>query len=296
MQLQDLNAFVAVATERSFSKAAKTLHRTQPAISQAIRRLEDELGDKLFDRTSRNGALTEAGVLLQEHAARLLRFAVGGRSGGPRAAAGPPRPRRHRRQRGRRPLAAADHRAVRARAPAGARRSAPRARRAQIATELLERSLDFGVLTFQPPDKGLQSISLGSDELVMLAHPDASARGAEARLDRGSRAARPSSRTTIRRRRASACCALYERRHAPINIQIALPSLDGIKRAVEMGLGVAVLPRRCALTEIARGQLVAVKVPGAELAAARSGWSSGEAASSSHAAEAFLEIARADGA
>ena len=45
----------------------------------------------------------------------------------------------------------------------------------QIATELLERSLDFGVLTFQPPDKGLQSISLGSDELVMLAQPDASA-------------------------------------------------------------------------------------------------------------------------
>ena len=53
----------------------------------------------------------------------------------------------------------------------------------QIATELLERSLDFGVLTFQPPDKGLQSISLGSDELVMLAHPEASARGEEARVD-----------------------------------------------------------------------------------------------------------------
>src|SRR3954470_5828568 len=75
MQLQDLNAFVTVAQDRSFSKAAKKLHRTQPAISQAIRRLEDELGDKLFDRTSRNGALTEAGVLLQEHATRLLRRA-----------------------------------------------------------------------------------------------------------------------------------------------------------------------------------------------------------------------------
>src|SRR6478736_6010294 len=75
MQLQDLNAFVAVAHDRSFSKAAKKLHRTQPAISQAIRRLEDELGDKLFDRTSRNGALTEAGLLLQDHATRLLRLA-----------------------------------------------------------------------------------------------------------------------------------------------------------------------------------------------------------------------------
>ena len=53
----------------------------------------------------------------------------------------------------------------------------------------------------------------------------------------------------------------YERRRTSINIQISLPSLDGIKRAVEMGIGVALLPRRCALTEIARGHLVAVKVP-----------------------------------
>ena len=50
MQLQDLGTFVTVATERSFSVAAKKLHRTQPAVSQAIRRLEEELGDRLFDR------------------------------------------------------------------------------------------------------------------------------------------------------------------------------------------------------------------------------------------------------
>ena len=46
-----------------------------------------------------------------------------------------------------------------------------------------------------------------------------------------------------------------------INILIGLPSLDGIKRAVEMGLGVALLPKRCAQAEIARGDLVAVKIP-----------------------------------
>jgi DNA-binding transcriptional LysR family regulator len=86
---------------------------------------------------------------------------------------------------------------------------------------------------------------------------------------------------------------VYERRQAPINIQIALPSLDGIKRAVEMGLGVAVLPRRCALTEIARGQLVAVKVP--ELSSPRTVRlvyrRSGEL---SHAASAFLDILRTE--
>jgi DNA-binding transcriptional LysR family regulator len=61
VQLQDLAVFATVAAERSFSKAAKKLHRTQPAVSQAIKRLEEELGDRLFDRSSRDGTLTEAG-------------------------------------------------------------------------------------------------------------------------------------------------------------------------------------------------------------------------------------------
>ena len=45
---------------------------------------------------------------------------------------------------------------------------------------------------------------------------------------------------------------LFEEHHIALNMVIALPSLDGIKRAVELNLGVALLPRRCAITEIAR--------------------------------------------
>ena len=45
---------------------------------------------------------------------------------------------------------------------------------------------------------------------------------------------------------------LFEQKHEAINIQLAFPSLDGIKRAVEMDLGVALLPRRCALAERCR--------------------------------------------
>ena len=84
----------------------------------------------------------------------------------------------------------------------------------------------------------------------------------------------------------------YERRRTSINIQISLPSLDGIKRAVEMGIGVALLPRRCALTEIARGHLVAVKVP--ELGAARQvRLAFRKTGERSRAAEAFLEVVKA---
>ncbi len=289
MQLQDLNAFVAVAADRSFSKAAKRLHRTQPAISQAIRRLEDELGDKLFDRTSRNGALTEAGMLLREHASRLLRLAAEAEAA----------VRELQQVRRGRVVVGANEAAVHSLLPLlesfaaqhpQARVEVRRVPSRQIATELLERSLDFGILTFQPPDKGLQSITLGSDELVMLASPThrlASKKrvtieevGRETVIAHNDPS--PARERVLR---------VYERRHAPINIQIALPSLDGIKRAVEMGIGVALLPRRCALSEIARGQLVAVKVP--ELSAPRTVRlvyrKSGEL---SHAANAFLQMVR----
>ena len=85
---------------------------------------------------------------------------------------------------------------------------------------------------------------------------------------------------------------LYEQRHAPLNICMSLPSLDGIKRAVEMGIGVALLPRRCALTEIARGHLAAVKVPelGAQRQVRLAYRKTGER---SRAADAFLEVIRA---
>jgi DNA-binding transcriptional LysR family regulator len=55
---------------------------------------------------------------------------------------------------------------------------------------------------------------------------------------------------------------LFEEHHVPLNMVISLPSLDGIKRAVELKLGVAMLPRRCAVTEIASGRLVAIPVNG----------------------------------
>jgi DNA-binding transcriptional LysR family regulator len=54
---------------------------------------------------------------------------------------------------------------------------------------------------------------------------------------------------------------LFEQHHIPANILVSLPSLEGIKRAVGMQMGVALLPRRCAEPEIARGELVALAMP-----------------------------------
>jgi DNA-binding transcriptional LysR family regulator len=156
---------------------------------------------------------------------------------------------------------------------------------------VLDRSIDFGILTFQPADRGVQTLALGGDDIVLLTAPTHALAGRR-RLtleEVGKQvviAHNDPSPTRDRVLRA------YERRRTSINIQISLPSLDGIKRAVEMGIGVALLPRRCALTEIARGHLAAVKVP--ELGATRQVRlvfrRTGER---TRAAEAFLEVVKA---
>src|SRR5471030_804977 len=71
MDLFQLETFLAVAKERSFSRAATRLHRTQPAVSQAIAKLEAELGEVLLERSSRDGTLTDAGEVLREYALKL---------------------------------------------------------------------------------------------------------------------------------------------------------------------------------------------------------------------------------
>ena len=289
MQLPDLHAFVIVAEERSFSVAARKLHRTQPAVSQAIRRLEEELGDRLFDRSSRNGALTEAGTLLLEHAQRLLRMASEAETA----------VRELQQVRRGRVVIGANEAAVHSVLPFVREYAAShpqvtievrRVPSRRIAADLLDRSMDFGVLTFQPAERGLQSIPLGDDELVMLAHPahPLASRKRVSIEEVGRQVVIAHNDPSPTRDRV---LRVYQRRHAKINIQIALPSLDGIKRAVEMGVGVAVLPRRCALTEIERGDLVAVKVP--ELTARRVvRFVFRRTGELSHAASAFLELVR----
>jgi len=75
MELGELRVFVTVATEHSFSRAAVKLCRTQPAVSQAVRRLEEDLGELLFDRSTKSAKLTQAGDALLPEAIQLLRMA-----------------------------------------------------------------------------------------------------------------------------------------------------------------------------------------------------------------------------
>src|SRR6186713_2923113 len=179
MELSELRVFLRVAAERSFSRAATKLHRTQPAVSQAVRRLEESVGERLFDRATKDATLTDAGRLLRDYAERVLRLTEEAESavrdlrdlrrgrvliGANEASVGVLLPIIAR-YRDTYPLVHIDVRRVPAR---------------QIGAEVANGTLDFGILTFQPAELKLSSIVLGSDELVMLVPPSHELAGSKA--------------------------------------------------------------------------------------------------------------------
>jgi len=288
MDLGALRIFLAVAQERSFSRAAAKVHRTQPAVSQAVRRLEVELGEQLFDRSSKTGTLTEAGRMLQNYGQRLVRLAEETESA----------VRELRDLRRGRVLIGANEAAVHTLLPliSRFRQRFPditidvrRVPARQIAVEVQQGSLDFGALTFHPSEEGLLEVPVGTDELVLLVPPSHRLAGRKqvAMEDIAEEPVVAHNDPSPARERV---LRLFEQHHIALNMVIALPSLDGIKRAVELKLGVALLPRRCAVTEIASGRLVAVPVSG--ISRKRQITLVCRKAHRSHAANAFLAVAQ----
>src|SRR5438309_12018359 len=79
MTLRQFEVFLAVAGERSFSRAAKKIHSSQPTLSEHVSELERELGKKLFFRRGREVTLTEAGRVFEDYAARAVSAVAGAR-------------------------------------------------------------------------------------------------------------------------------------------------------------------------------------------------------------------------
>ena len=287
MDLGQLEVFLAVAREKKFSRAAEKLHRTQSAVSQSIHKLEEDIGEPLLDRSSRDGLLTDAGRVLQEYAERLLNL---------RDDASGALAELRELHRGKLTIAANEFTALYLLPVLEFRRLHPmirivvqRSLGSHIPDDLLRHNSELGVLTYNPEEAQLRSIVVYLDELIFVVpptHPLASESEVSIRqLGAESFVAHIVS-STYREKVIQA----FKRHKTPLHMDIELPTLQAIKRFVAMGNGVALLPEISAESELARGELVRISVR--ELRLHRKlRLVYRKAASISHAARAFLKVA-----
>src|SRR5215472_10159358 len=166
MDLSQLEVLVAVAQQKSFSRAAETMSRTQPAVSQAIRRLEQEIGEPLFDRSSRDGTLTAAGRVLLDFAHQMLNLRQNAH------AAVKELKDLHR---GKLALSANEYTVMyllpiipifRARHP-HIKVEVKRSLASRIPSEILGREAEIGIVSFRPNDAAITALPVVTDELAL---------------------------------------------------------------------------------------------------------------------------------
>ena len=294
LDFSQLEIFLSIAQEKSFSRAAEKMLRTQPAVSIAIKRLEEELGETLFDRSSKSGTLTEAGKILLSYAQRMINLRDEARG------------------------AISELRGMyRGRLSIGANESTSlyllpplllkyRAQHPQIKievfrniseripAEVLERNLDFGFLSFDPMHPSLQSLEVYRDELVLVVNP--AHRLAERKQvsvrELGEEQFVAHNVKTPARARIFELFAAHQTR---LNISIEIATLETIKDFVLLGAGVAILPRLVVKGELKAGRLIEVPVKEMKIEKPLRLIYRREH-TLSHAARSFLEIVRAEGA
>lgn len=257
MDLFQLETFLTVAEERSFSRAAARLHRTQPAVSQIIRKLEDETGELLFERASRDGTLTAAGELLHDYAKRLLAL---------RSEATNALRELRSLDRGRLMVAANEYTSLYLLSVLNEFRqghpsinvTVQRSLASRIPEELNLRTVEFGITSYRPA-ASYRSIAVYTDQLTFVVNPKHRLAGRKQvsirELGRENFIAH--NVPSPLRQKVLEAFALHQ---TALHMGIELPSLEAIKRTVEMGDGVAFVPGLTVEPELAAGLLVRVAV------------------------------------
>jgi DNA-binding transcriptional LysR family regulator len=289
MDLYQLEAFVAVAEERSFSRAALRLHRTQSAVSQTIGKLEDTLGEKVFERSSRDGTLTAAGKVLLEYAEELLNL---------RDRATDAITELRSLHEGKLTVAANEFTSL-CLLPAlhlyhrmhpSIKIQVQRTLAGDVPRQILMHQVEFGVLSFKPEDEQLSSTVFYRDELVFVVYPGHSlaSAGNVSIHDLGAESfVAHNVNSPLRMKVIEA----FKKARTTLHMDVELPTLTSIKEFVRMGNGVALMPRMSVEGELQRGELVAVSVD--ELRLERTlRLVTRKGATLSHAGVAFMNVCR----
>ena len=258
MDLSELQVFLTVAREGSFSRAAERLYRTQPAVSLTIRKLEDGLGQPLFVRGARPVRMTDAGTLLRDYAERLINLRDEVKKGLSELTG---------LNRGELSLGVNES-SIHALLPAlgqfrklhpGIQIRVHRMFSRDIPHEVLNYRLDLGAISFVPREAQLQAMEILKDELTLVVppkHPLAKRKEVDVTDLENESFVAHSVESPFRRR----VIELFGRNRTALNMPIEMPTIESIKRFVQMGMGVAIVPRMCVAWEIDHGWMKEVKV------------------------------------
>jgi DNA-binding transcriptional LysR family regulator len=253
LDLASLQVFQMVAREQSFSRAAEKLYRTQPAVSIAIRKLEEWVGQPLFVRSSGARVLTDAGALLLEYADRMLNLREEIRKGIQEL---------NGLERGQLEIGVNES-SIHALLPIldrfgklhpGVQIRVHRVFSRDVPREVLNHHLDVGVISYVPEERELATTEFFRDSLAFVVWPghrlakrhevDISELGEENFVAH-----------IVESPYRQRVIQMFAKHHVPLNMQIELPTIESIKRFVQMKKGVAIIPRMCAEYEIERGDL-----------------------------------------
>jgi DNA-binding transcriptional LysR family regulator len=287
MELHPLRVFLTVAGERSFSRAAEKLLRTQPAISLSIQRLESELGEQLIDRSAKDLLLTDAGHIVLDYARRYenlqgdlenalaeLRDKSAGRLtiGANESST----------------LYLLDHiekyRRKYPRITVQVRRSLS----SRIPTELIDGDLELGILGFDPEDDRVITRVIYTDHLAFIVSPEHKlAKRAEISISE------LGDETFIAHNVVSPYRALvireFQRAKVPLRMDLEVPTVEAIRKMVQRNQGVAFLPRMVVEEEVRQGIVCEVRVKEMNVdRPIRLAYPAKRAVS--HAAQAFLDL------
>lgn len=266
MDLLQLEHFLAVVEERTFTRAAERVCRTQPAVSQSIKKLEEEVGAPLFARDVHEVSLTEAGRVLAEYARRI----VGLRDEAMRHVAEIKSLKAG-------TLAIAAHEAAAVYLlPAALRTYVQRfpdikvgiyrSRLEEIPRQVMDREVDLGFVKEAPAFHELQCVEVHSDEMVCIASP------------RHPLAGRPvvtvkdvSAEQFVLHHLCSSTAEkilrLFEQNSARCRVVAELWSFENIKEFVQADVGLTIVPGITVRQELKSGTLV--RIPLRELAMPR---------------------------
>jgi DNA-binding transcriptional LysR family regulator len=258
LDLASLQVFQAVVRERSFSRAAEKLYRTQPAVSISIRKLEEWVGQPLFLRGSGAQMLTDAGTLLVEYADRMLNLREEIRKGMKELRG---------LERGQVSIGVNES-SIHALLPAleryherhpGIHMQVHRVFSRDVPREVMNHHLDIGVISYLPEERELEAVEFHRDSLVLVVWPGHRlAKRREVDItDLGQETFVAHIVESPYRQRV---VQMFARHRVPLRMDVELPTIESIKLFVERKKGVAIVPRMCAERELARGDLRELRI------------------------------------